>query len=49
MAYRLGHGFDIAAATKENMAGDVLASLTTTLWNAPFKVWTGGPPWPTRC
>ena len=42
MAYRLGHGFDIAAATKENMAGDVLASLTTTLWNVPFKVWTGG-------
>jgi hypothetical protein len=29
-------------AVRENVAGDVLASLTTTLWNVPFKVWTGG-------
>ena len=26
----------------ENAAGDVLASLTTMLWNAPSKSWTGG-------
>ena len=24
------------------MAGDVLASLTTMVWNAPSKSWTGG-------
>ena len=27
---------------RENAAGDVLASLTTMAWNAPFKSWTGG-------
>jgi hypothetical protein len=26
----------------ENAAGDVLASLTTMLWNAPSKPWTAG-------
>jgi hypothetical protein len=30
------------AAARENAAGDVLASLTTTMWNAPSKSWTGG-------
>jgi hypothetical protein len=28
---------------RENAAGDVLASLTTMVWNAPSKSWTGGP------
>ena len=32
---------------RENAAGDVLASLTTMVWNAPSKSWTGGAPWPT--
>jgi hypothetical protein len=27
---------------RENAAGDVLASLTTMVWNAPSKSWTGG-------
>ena len=27
---------------RENVAGDVLASLTTMLWNAPSTSWTGG-------
>ena len=27
---------------RENATGDVLASLTTMLWNAPSKSWTGG-------
>ena len=27
---------------RENPAGDVLASLTTMVWNAPPKSWTGG-------
>jgi hypothetical protein len=27
---------------RENAAGDVLASMTTMLWNAPSKSWTGG-------
>ena len=27
---------------RENVAGDVLASLTTMLWQAPSKSWTGG-------
>ena len=27
---------------RENAAGDVLASFTTMLWNAPSKSWTGG-------
>jgi len=26
---------------RENAAGDVLASLTTMLWNAPSKSWAG--------
>jgi hypothetical protein len=26
----------------ESIAGDVLASLTTMLWNTPSKAWTGG-------
>ncbi|HYI82920.1 MAG TPA: hypothetical protein VEX11_06880 [Acetobacteraceae bacterium] len=29
-------------AVRENATGDVLASLTTMLWNAPSKSWTGG-------
>jgi hypothetical protein len=32
-----GDGF-----VRENVAGDVLASLTTTVWLAPSKSWTGG-------
>ena len=32
---------------RENAAGDVLASLTTMVWNAPSKSWTGGATWPT--
>lgn len=27
---------------RENIAGDVLASLITMVWNAPSKSWTGG-------
>ena len=27
---------------RENAAGDVLPSLTTMVWNAPSKSWTGG-------
>jgi hypothetical protein len=27
---------------RENAAGDVLASLTTMVWNAPARSWTGG-------
>ena len=27
---------------RENIAGDVLASLTTMQWNIPSKAWTGG-------
>ena len=27
---------------RENVAGDVLASLTTMVWNVPSKSWTGG-------
>jgi hypothetical protein len=27
--------------TRENLAGDVPASLTTMQWNAPSKAWTG--------
>jgi hypothetical protein len=30
------------ALVRENAAGDVLASLTTMVWNAPSKSWTGG-------
>jgi hypothetical protein len=30
------------AAVRENVARDVLASLTTMVWNAPSKSWTGG-------
>jgi hypothetical protein len=29
-------------AVRANVAGDVLASLTTMVWNAPSKSWTGG-------
>ena len=29
-------------AVRENAAGDVLASLTTMVWNAPSKSWAGG-------
>jgi hypothetical protein len=29
-------------AVRENLAGDVLASLTTMQWNSPSKAWTGG-------
>ena len=28
--------------TRENVAGDVLAPLTTMVWNTPSKSWTGG-------
>ena len=28
-------------AMREDVAGDVLASLTTMVWNAPSKSWTG--------
>ena len=31
-----------STAPRENAAGDVLTSLTTMLWNAPSKSWTGG-------
>ena len=34
--------FDAAMNVRENLAGDVLASLTTMQWNAPSKAWTGG-------
>ncbi|WP_027285837.1 pectate lyase family protein [Rubritepida flocculans] len=34
--------FDAAMAVREDLAGDVLASLTTMQWNAPAKAWTGG-------
>jgi hypothetical protein len=34
--------FDGSGTVRENVAGDVLASLTTMLWNAPSKSWTGG-------
>jgi hypothetical protein len=34
--------FDAAMNVRENIAGDVLASLTTTQWNIPSKAWTGG-------
>jgi hypothetical protein len=33
--------FDAAMNVRENIAGDVLASLTTMLWNIPSKAWTG--------
>jgi hypothetical protein len=29
-------------SVRGNAAGDVLASLTTMLWNAPSKAWAGG-------
>ena len=34
--------FDAAMTVRENIAGDVLASLTTMQWNSPSKAWTGG-------
>jgi len=34
--------FDAAMNVREDVAGDVLASLSTMLWNAPSKAWTGG-------
>ncbi|WP_149539317.1 pectate lyase family protein [Siccirubricoccus phaeus] len=34
--------FDAGMAVREDVAGDVLASLSTMLWNAPSKAWTGG-------
>jgi hypothetical protein len=34
--------FDGDGIVRENAVGDVLASLTTMLWNAPSKSWTGG-------
>jgi hypothetical protein len=34
--------FDGSGIVRENAAGDVLASLTTMVWNAPSKSWTGG-------
>jgi hypothetical protein len=32
---------DGAGTVRENAAGDVLVSLTTMVWNAPSKSWTG--------
>jgi hypothetical protein len=34
--------FDAAMNIRENITGDVLASITTMLWNIPSKAWTGG-------
>jgi hypothetical protein len=34
--------FDSSGTVRENVASDVLASLTTMVWNAPSKSWTGG-------
>jgi hypothetical protein len=34
--------FEGNGTVRENAAGDVLASLTTMVWNAPSKSWTGG-------
>lgn len=34
--------FGAAMNVRENMAGDVLASLSTMLWNVPSKAWSGG-------
>ncbi|GIX10741.1 glycosyl hydrolase family 28-related protein [Elioraea sp.] len=36
--------FDGAGNIRENQPGDVLASLTTMLWNAPAKGWNAGAP-----
>jgi hypothetical protein len=29
---------------RDNIAGDVLASLSTMLWNIPSEAWSGGAP-----
>jgi hypothetical protein len=34
--------FDAGMVIRKNIAGDVLASLTTMQWNIPSKAWTGG-------
>ncbi|MCQ4160968.1 glycoside hydrolase family 55 protein [Roseomonas sp. GC11] len=34
--------FNADGSLRENIAGDVLASLTTPVWNTPSKSWTGG-------
>jgi hypothetical protein len=36
--------FDVAGQVRENIPGDVLASLTTMQWNAPAKGWNAGAP-----
>ena len=36
--------FDAAGNIRENVPGDVLASLTTMLWNGPAKGWNAGAP-----
>ena len=36
--------FDGAGNIRTNLAGDVLASITTMLWSPPGKLWTGGSP-----
>jgi hypothetical protein len=36
--------FDAAGQVRENIPGDVLASLTTMLWNGPAKGWNAGAP-----
>jgi hypothetical protein len=36
--------FDAAMTVRENTADDVLASLTTPIWNVPSKARTGGAP-----
>jgi len=34
--------FESAGTIRENIAGDVLASITTMVWSAPGKIWTAG-------
>lgn len=36
--------FDVAGNVRENVAGDVLASITTMQWNGPAKGWNAGAP-----
>jgi hypothetical protein len=36
--------FDAAGNIRVDVAGDVLASLTTVLWNGPAKGWSAGAP-----
>ncbi len=34
--------FDAAMDMRENVVSDMLASITTLLWNVPSRAWTGG-------